>query len=1163
MILKKLIKHAAAIVISVFAICITANVNTVKADVWNGLGMDEGGNWHYYTDGQINTGYTGMACNDYGWWYVVNGNIDFNYTGMACNEFGWWYMTNGALDLSYTGMACNEFGWWYMTNGALDLSYTGMACNEYNWWYMTNGALDLSYTGMACNEYNWWYMTNGALDWGYTGMACNEFGWWYMTNGALDWGYTGMACNEYSWWYMRNGALDWRYTGMAYNEFGWWYMTKGALDLGFTGIGYNEYGAWYYTAGRINFDYTGTTRFQGAEYNVVNGYATKILSDDTYNVGKTQSGKLSGGVYMIQSTVDKNYVLTATGVSDSGINLAMKKATGANNQKFLVVYDDTTDTYCFLSLEYFTGDNTGNFLINSTHYGWADDSKTDNIQITSDDVAGAKNWKITENGSGEYSITIPRDDEYVFYMTVENTNNIQSSNVGTALANGNAGQKFSFVSPYTKTLEDGIYNISNGDYAVAIKNDSIKDEAPVVLKSKSYGSEQQFNITCVDNENGIYRIQNVNSQRYLDNGGSVSKGTNIKQNLYVDGYEDQLWHIQKNLDGTYSIIALHGNQYISTSQYSEGAYIIQSTGGTGGTGGNGIGAQLFEITKAYSGDSTLVTGYYKLGDKNYRFNSLGDGIYSIYDINAGGYITGDGNIVGDDTPASAKWKMNKDSNLWMAVSVSTGKYLTSDGSVSSSKQNLSLSKRDGSYSNRYDLTALNNAIKDNNLQVVSRMNMLGLNKDDLLNPDKAMSELINKLDSVVNTSSNEIVYTGNDVDDLNQFMKNNKGKIIKLQNDIQVYKNMGAGGAQGTIMIPSDVILDGNGHSLVLKSGEAPVIGIVFYCYNGSQMIKSSNAGVRNIKTSIPYQSDVNLFGASNIIIENNTFANSTQSAIVVNDIDGISKNVIIKDNVINDSGDDGIAVYGDQSLINIEGNTITRCKGRAGIMVSCLKDGQQMRVDKETTGPHDILVMNNVVSDCTAGEALYCIGGYRVYMTGNTLRNSFLEGVCMDSGCIGCYFAGNEVYNNGLSGGLPGVSIDNGIYNIVDGNNIYNNTCSGIKLVRTGIGNIITENVCKDNSTNTTDAAGKTSSSAGIDIESLKVDAQDGDTLDGKGSNGNVVMNNTVSGNHDFGVYIAEDSETGTSRGNSVKYNNLKAARYRVIDYSTSDNTIIYNYSK
>ncbi len=1171
--LKKFLKNVAIVACSATAICLASTAYNVKADTINGLGMDEFGNWHYYTDGQINRNYTGMASNEYGWWYVTNGDIDFSYTGMALNEYGWWYMTNGALDLNYTGMALNQYGWWYITNGALDLNYTGMALNDYGWWYMNNGALDLGYTGMAVNNYGWWYMTNGVVDFGYTGMAVNDFGWWYMTNGALDLGYTGMAFNDYGWWYMTNGAIDWnytgmalnpygwwymtngaldlKYTGMASNEYGWWYITNGALDLGFTGIGYNEFGAWYYTNGQINTGYTGQVTVQGVQYNVVNGFATLITSDDVYTVGAKQTGKLTGGVYMIQSTADRNYVLTATGDA-SNVNLSMQKATGENNQKFLVVYDEGTDTYCFLSLAYMTGNNDGNYLINSTHYGWGTDQKTDNIQVTADSVEGAKNWKIVESGSGDYTITVPRDDDNVFAMTAD----IANSNALTTVSNGDATQKFSFVSPYSNTLENGTYEISNGDFAVGIAGDSIKDEALLVLQNKTYGSEQQYNITSVDKNKGIYRIQNVNSERYLDNSGDVTTGTPIKQNMYIDGYEDQLWYIQKNIDGTYSFIAVHGNQYLTTSANSENAKLVQDVGVVN------MASQRFSVTPSYTGNGEVATGYYKMGDKNYRFNSLGNGVYSIYSVSAGGYITGEGNVAADDTSALAKWNVEGAGSV-VAVSPVTGKYLTSEGSVSSSKQTVSLSKRDGSYASRYDLSALNNATKDGNLQVVSRMNTLGLTRDELLDPDTAMAELSNKLDTVLALPTQEVVYTGNDVDDLNKFMKNNTGKVVKLQNDIQVYKNMSDGGAQGTIMIPSNVVLDGNGHSLVLKSGEAPDNAVVFYYYNGSQQLKSSNAGVKNLNTSIAYQSDVNLFGASNILVQNNTFANSTKASIVTNDVDGVAKNVLILNNTINNSGDDGIAVYGNNSDFRIMGNTITGCQGRAGIMISCLKEGQQMRVDQETTGPHDMLVQDNVISDCTVGEALYCIGTYRVYMTGNTLKNSFLEGVCMDSGCIGNYFANNEVYNNGLSGGLPGVSIDNGIYNVVDGNNVYDNTCSGIKLVRAGLGNIIVENTCTSNSKKTTDAAGKTSSSAGIDIEPLKVDAQDGDTLDGKGSNGNVVMNNTVTGSHDFGVYVAEDSQTGTSSGNSIKYNVLNANLYRVIDYSTSNNTILYNYSK
>ena len=179
----------------------------------NGLIYDsETGIWTYYTDGEVDTTYTGLAKNDYGWWYVNAGYLDLTYTGMAKNSYGWWYVTDGSLDLTYTGMAKNAYGWWYMTDGKLDLTYTGMAKNAYGWWYMTDSKLDLTYTGMAKNAYGWWYMTDGKLDLTYTGMAKNAYGWWYMTNGQLDTSYTGLATNDYGTWYMVNGKLTY-YTG--------------------------------------------------------------------------------------------------------------------------------------------------------------------------------------------------------------------------------------------------------------------------------------------------------------------------------------------------------------------------------------------------------------------------------------------------------------------------------------------------------------------------------------------------------------------------------------------------------------------------------------------------------------------------------------------------------------------------------------------------------------------------------------------------------------------------------------------------------------------------------------------------------------------------------------------------------------------------------------
>ena len=192
--------------------------------------------------------------------------------------------------------------------------------------------------------------------------------------------------------------------------------------------------------------------------------------------------------------------------------------------------------------------------------------------------------------------------------------------------------------------------------------------------------------------------------------------------------------------------------------------------------------------------------------------------------------------------------------------------------------------------------------------------------------------------------------------------------------------------------------------------------------------------------------------------------------------------------------------------------------------------------------GPHDVICESNVIHDVNLGadnlgEGLYYIGTYKCYAVNNTIYNCKLEGCCLDSGCIGTWFYGNEIYNTGTIGGLPGLSIDNGIYNFVDSNYIHDNSCDGVKFVRTGDANLVVNNTLTDNSRN---LAGSQVSS-GVDIEPLAVEPGDYGLLDGYGSDGNIIMGNIISG-HSCGVYVAEDSETGTSIENVVKDNTISA---------------------
>ena len=141
------------------------NANNVAANK-NGVLQGEDGNWYYYVNGDVNTGYNGLAANEAGWWKITNGMVDFGFNGLAYDEkVGWWKVVNGAIDFSYTGLVYDEnVGWWKVVNGAIDFGYTGLAYDEnVGWWYVSNGAIDFTYTGTAANEYGTWNVVGGQL----------------------------------------------------------------------------------------------------------------------------------------------------------------------------------------------------------------------------------------------------------------------------------------------------------------------------------------------------------------------------------------------------------------------------------------------------------------------------------------------------------------------------------------------------------------------------------------------------------------------------------------------------------------------------------------------------------------------------------------------------------------------------------------------------------------------------------------------------------------------------------------------------------------------------------------------------------------------------------------------------------------------------------------
>lgn len=88
---------------------------------------------------------------------------------------------------------------------------------------------------------------------------------------------------------------------------------------------------------------------------------------------------------------------------------------------------------------------------------------------------------------------------------------------------------------------------------------------------------------------------------------------------------------------------------------------------------------------------------------------------------------------------------------------------------------------------------------------------------------------------------------------------------------------------------------------------------------------------------------------------------------------------------------------------------------------------------------------------------------------------------------------------------------------------------------------------------------------SSGIDIEPLAVETENLGYIDGLGSNWNVVLNNTVTGSHDFGVFIADDDTAnngGSSCENVIMYNKFSSAyTFGAADFSSMSSTVKKQY--
>jgi parallel beta-helix repeat protein len=350
--------------------------------------------------------------------------------------------------------------------------------------------------------------------------------------------------------------------------------------------------------------------------------------------------------------------------------------------------------------------------------------------------------------------------------------------------------------------------------------------------------------------------------------------------------------------------------------------------------------------------------------------------------------------------------------------------------------------------------------------------------------------------------------------------------------------------------------------------------------------------GAAKLHASAAFAYVLRIERAGNVILRGGEFA-AGDSAILVNicqrvsilntqihDLSGSgivvthSSSVTVRGNRIWAMAGAGIVLHGGTDSSVLEQNEIVRNTGAsnmaAGIVLSDRTRDLAARAEA-LYGPNGYWVANEPMASrihpprnnlialnhlaWNASSGVYVDGAVANVIALNTIEGNAKEGICLDNGSAANVVASNGIFGNGgrrgesdavmekefiLSGGrlddgtpaekVPGISIDNAIYNIVFSNNVAHNFGGGIKIVRTGYFNLIGLNTVLDDN----EGANARFHFFGIELGAATLNATS-DELDSTPSRGNIVFSNVIRGNHYSGIFFAAGSDLNDAFDNVV----------------------------
>lgn len=356
----------------------------------------------------------------------------------------------------------------------------------------------------------------------------------------------------------------------------------------------------------------------------------------------------------------------------------------------------------------------------------------------------------------------------------------------------------------------------------------------------------------------------------------------------------------------------------------------------------------------------------------------------------------------------------------------------------------------------------------------------------------------------------------------------------------------------------------------------------------------AENISISGMNIDGGFEYGIYVVDSKNIEVKENVINNLGQKPVV---IVGDCEYILVNDNSFSGNQNGGIYFDGNINYGEISGNTVQNNLGTSNWMAGIVLCGvesqnkddiwekfdenhhfpQKDTLYSEINCPHNIIVSDNYVENNNA-SGIYGDGAYLCYLTGNMVRNNDKEGICLDYGSFGCYLYDNTFEGNGrrmnqtdkdlemdfvlASGRLDDGSAKSKLPAISLDNTAYNILVNNVVSDNYGGGVKMVRTtvrclIAENVIKNNNLGQNDSFHFFGVELGSAIADTESTE-MDFTADYENIICRNSITGNHYSGVFIGENGYVNDVFDNVI----MQPQMFSVEAISTMFNSIVNNTS-